>query len=81
MQPRPEPRHTHQHRTPEPGEAWYKRRADTNTHTPQHPGQEWRAAPDTPAQAHTPTRHSPARSGGVQAKRAHKHTHTPTPQA
>ena len=50
-----------------------------STHTPQHPTQERRGAAETQAQAHTATPHTPARSGGVQAERAHEHTHTPTP--
>ena len=48
----------------------------TSTHPPQHPSQEWRGAAETRAQAPTPTPHTPARSGGAQAERAHKHTHT-----
>ena len=36
-QPRPGPRHTHPHRTPQPGVAGYKLGAHTNTLTPQHP--------------------------------------------
>ena len=79
-QPKPEPKHARAHRAPEPGVAGYKRSAHTNTHTPQHPSYEWRGAAETRAQAHAPTPHTPARSGGVQAERAHKHTHTPTPQ-
>ena len=58
----------------------YKQSAHTNTHTPQHPSQEWRCAAETRAQAHTPTPHTPARRGRVQAERAHKHTHAPKPQ-
>ena len=50
------------------------------TNTPRHPSQEWQCAAETRAQAHTPTPHTPARSGGVQAESAHKHAHTPTPQ-
>ena len=80
MQPKPEPKHTHTHRTPQPGVAGCKRGAHTSTHTTQHPSQEWRGAAETRAQAHTPTPHTPARSGGVRAEQAHKHTHTPTPQ-
>ena len=79
-QPKPEPNHTHPHRTPQPGVAEYKRSAPTNTHTPQDPSQEWRGAAETGAKPHAPTPHTPARSGGVQTGRAHKHTHTPTPQ-
>ena len=79
-QPKPEPKHGHPHRTPQPGVAAYKRSMHTNTHTPQHPGQEWRSAAETRAQAHTPTPHTPARSGGLQAEHAHKDTHTQTPQ-
>ena len=52
-----------------------------NTHTPQRPNQEWRGTAGTRAQAHIPTPHTPARSGGVQAGRAHKHTHAPTSQS
>ena len=44
---KPEPKHTHPHRTPQPGVAGYKRSADTNTHKPQHPSQEWRGAAET----------------------------------
>ena len=73
--------HEHAHTpTPQPGVAGYKRSGHTNTHPPQHPSQEWRGAAETRAQAHTPTPHSPARSGGIQAERAHKHTHNPSPQ-
>ena len=60
--------------------AGYKRGARTKTNTPQHPSQEWRGAAETRAQAHTPTPHTPARSGGVQAELTRKHTHTPSPQ-
>ena len=79
-QPKPEPKHTDPQRTPKPGVAGYKRSAHTSTHTPQLPSQEWRGAAETRAQAHTPTPHTPARSGGVQAERAQKQTHTPMPQ-
>ena len=79
-QPKAEPKHTHPRRTPQPGVAGYKQSGDTNTHTPRHPSQEWRGAAEARAQAHTPTAYTAARSGGVQAERAHKHTHTPTPQ-
>ena len=79
-QPKPEPKHTHSHRTPQPGVAGYKRSKHTNTHTPEHPSQEWQGAAETLAQAQTPTPHTPARIGGVQAERAHKHTQAPTPQ-
>ena len=79
-QPTPQPKHTHPRRTPQPGVAGYKRSAHTSTHTAQHPSQEWRGAAETGAQTHTPTPHTPARSGGVQAERAHKHIHTPTPK-
>ena len=51
-----------------------------NTHIPQHPSQKWRGAAETRDQAHTPTPHTPARSGGVEAERAHKHAHTQTSQ-
>ena len=40
-----------------------------------------RFAAQTRAKAQTPKPHISDRSGGVQAERAHKHTHTPTPQA
>ena len=81
VQQRPEPKHTHPHRTPVPEVARCKRSAHTSTHTAQHPSQQWRGAAETRAQTHTPTPRTQARSGGVQAERAHKHTHSPTPQA
>ena len=80
MQPKPEPKHTHAHQTPQPGVAGYKRGAHTNTQIDQHSSQEWRGTAETRAQAHTPKPHTPARSGGEQAEHAHEHTHTPTPQ-
>ena len=79
-QPKPEPKHTHPSRTPLPGEAGYRGSTHISTHTPQHPGQEWRGAAETPPQTHTPTPHTPARSGMVREGHAHEHTHTPTPQ-
>ena len=78
-QQKAEPKHTHPHRTPQPGMGGYKRSAHTSTHTLKHPSQEWRGAAETRSQAHTPTSHTPARSGGVQAERAHKHAHPNTP--
>ena len=75
--------HAHEHThspTPQPGVAGYKGGTHTSTHTPQQPSQEWRGAAEPRAQAHTPTPRTPARSGGVQAERAHEHTHSPTPQ-
>ena len=53
--------------------------APTKKHTPKTPhlGMEVRA--ETPTQAPTPTPHTPARIGGVQAERAHQHTHPNTP--
>ena len=75
-----EPRHTHPQSTPEPGVAGYKWSAHTSTHTPRHLSQERRGAGATQAQAHTSTLHTPTRSGGVQAERAHKHTDSQTPQ-
>ena len=79
-QPKPEPKHTHPHRAPQPGVAGCKRSAHTSTHTAQHPSQEWRGAAETRAQTHAPTPRTPARSGGVQAERAHEHTHSLTAQ-
>ena len=79
VQPKSEPKHTRPHRTAQPGVAGYKQSAHTSTHTARHPSQQWRGAAETPAQAHTPTPHTPARSGGVQAERAHKHAHPNTP--
>ena len=37
VQPRPEPKHTHPRRAPQPGVAGYKGSAHTSTHTAQHP--------------------------------------------
>ena len=79
-QPKREPKHTHPRRTPQPGVAGCKRSAHTSRHKPRHPSQEWRGAAGTRTQPHTPTPHTPARSGRVQAERTHKRTHTPTPQ-
>ena len=44
---KPDPKHTHPRRTHQPGVAGYMRSAHTNTHTPQHPSQEWRGAAET----------------------------------
>ena len=74
-QPSPEPKHTHPHRTPQPGVAGYKRSGHTNTHTPQHPSQQWQGAAGTRAQTHTPTPHTPATSCEAQPKPELKHTH------
>ena len=79
-QPKPEPKHTHLRRTPQPGVAECKRSAHTSRHKPRHPSQEWRGAAGTRTQPHTPTSHTPATSGRVQAERTHKRTHTRTPQ-
>ena len=79
-QPKPECKHTNPSRTPQPGVAGYRRSTHTSTHTAQHPSKEWRGAAETRAQTHTPTPHTPARSGRVQEDHAHQHTHTPTPQ-
>ena len=76
-QPKTEPKNTHPHRTPQPGGAGYKRSGHTSIPTPQNPSQEWRGAAEIRAQTHTPTPHTPARSGGVQAERAHAHPITP----
>ena len=80
MQPKPEPKHTHPRRAPQPEVAGCRRSAHTSTHKPQHASQEWRGAAETRAQTHTPPPHTPARSGGVQVDRADKHKRTPTPE-
>ena len=69
-QPKPEPKHTHPHRTPRPGVAGYKGSARTDTHTPQHPSQEWQGLARTRAQTETQTPHTPTRSGSVQTERS-----------
>ena len=46
-QPKRKPKHTQPHRKAKPGIAGYKRSAHKNTHTPQHPGQEWQGASKT----------------------------------
>ena len=74
-QPKPEPRHTHPHRAPQPGVAGCKRSAHTSTHRAQHPSQEWWGAAKTRARAHTPSGHTPARSGWAQPKPEPTHTH------
>ena len=71
-QPKPEPKHTHPRRTAQPREAGYRNSTHISTHTPQHPSQEWRGEAETRVQTHAPTPHTPARSGGVQAQRAHR---------
>ena len=75
-QKNPKSKHTHPHGTPQTGVAEYKQSAPTNAHTAQHRSQKWRGTAKTRAQAHTPTQHTPARSGWIQAKRTQK-THTP----
>ena len=67
---------THTH-TAHPSQEW-RLTSGALRHTPQHPIQECRAAAEAGAQTHPPTTHTLARSGGVQAEHAHKHTHTPT---
>ena len=75
----PSPR-THTH-TAHPRQGWRgTSRARTQTRTPQHPSQKRGGAAKTRAQTHMPTPHTQARSGAVQAERAHKNTHSPTPQ-
>ena len=77
-QPKPGPKHTEPHHTPQQGVAGYKRSALTGTHRhPKHPSQEWRGSAATRAQPHTPTPHTLARSAGVQTERAHKQAHPP----
>ena len=46
-EPKPKPKHTLPHNTPQLGLAGKERSAHTNTHTPQHPSQEWRGAAET----------------------------------
>ena len=71
---------THMHAAHPGQECWGTRGAHTPTRTPRHPCQEWQGADETRAHTHTPTPHTPARSGRVQAERAHQPTHSPTPQ-
>ena len=77
-QPKHEPKHTHPHRTPQPGVAGYKRSAHANTHTHHQPSQEWWGAaeapgpfttqtqPQAPHNSRKPSLHSP----GTDAARA-----------
>ena len=66
--------------TPQPGVEGHSENPSPSTHTnTAHPSQEWRGAAKTRVQAHTPTLHTPVRSGGVQAERAHKHAQPNTP--
>ena len=76
-QTKPKPTHTH---TTPPGMPGYKRATRTNRRTPQRRNKEWRGTAETRAQAHTPTPHNPARSCGVHAERARKHTYAQIPQ-
>ena len=72
LQPKPEPKHTHTGRAPQPGVAGCKRAAHTSTR------QEWSGAAETGAQTHTPAWRTQARSGRVQAEPPHQHRHSPT---
>ena len=69
-------RHTH---TAHTSQEW---RGTSRPHkrTPEHPSQDWRVAAEARGQGHPPTPRRQARSGGVQADRAHKHKDTPTPR-
>ena len=79
-QPTPQAKHTHPRHTPQPGVAGYKGSAHENAHTPQHPGQDWPGTVETRGEAHTPTQHTPPKSGGVQEERARKGTNTAAAQ-
>ena len=59
--------------------AGYKRGPHTNTHTPQHPSQQWRGAAATQAQAHRPRTAPPARRcRGPCGTSTQTHTHPNT---
>ena len=72
-QPKPQPKHTQTHRTPQPGRAGYRRSAHTNTHTPtlQH---EWRGEDKTQTQGRTPTPHTPVANGVLKETPVLEHT-------
>ena len=77
-QPKPEPKHAHARRTPQPGVAGYRGSTHSNTHTPTpQPG--LANAAETRAQAHTRTPQTPARSGRLQGEHAHQQAHLNTP--
>ena len=66
--------------TPTPEVAGGSRNPGPSTHThTANPSQEWRGTSGARTQTHTHP-NTPARSGGVQAERAHKYTHSPTAQ-
>ena len=78
MQPKPQTEtHTHTSK-PQPVVAGCKRVVHTSTHTTQHPNQEWRGAAESRAETHTPTPHTPARSGGVQAEHPTSNSRKPS---
>ena len=56
--PKPEPKHRHPRRTPQPGVAGCKQSAHTSRHKPRHSSQDWRGAAGTRTQPHTPTLHT-----------------------
>ena len=57
MQPKPEPNHTHPHRTPQPGVAGYKRSAHTKTHIPTPQLGEAGCSRNPSSKTHTHTAH------------------------
>ena len=61
-----------------PGSTHHTQRNTLNPYSTK-PNKEWRGAGEPRTQAHTPTLHGAARSGEVQAERAHKHTRANTP--
>ena len=79
MRQQPKPKHTPPHRTPSQEGQGTRRDAHTSSDTRQHVSQEWRGAAETRAQAHTPTPHTRAVNGGVQAERAHNHARPKAP--
>ena len=74
MQPKPEPKYTHPHRTAQPGVAGYNCSAHTNTHTPQYPSRDWRGSRNPSPSTHTPSAHPNQEWRGTSGARTQTHT-------
>ena len=73
-QPKPEPKHTHPYRTPQPGVGGYERSVHKTTQTYQQPSHDWWGSAKTRAEAHTHKAHPLV--AGYQ-RTANTYTHTP----
>ena len=77
MQPKPEPKHTYPHRTPEPGTAGGQAGRAHNYSRPKTPARNGGVQAKTLPEPHTPQ--TRARNGGRKINPVPKHTH-PRPQ-